>query len=171
MLSPSEQWTWHYCPTKDRLLLNIDDTIQFTSELLGSMLNQKVVNQPFSIVEAETFWRMQDVLQPLISDEAARLEYTLHALANRYRQLSAHKSWYFATQRQQDIGSFQLVRLQGKDQIDALVIASDLECIECLLLAPGETLAGKVLSRCAVVRVLRNRAQLLDVNINLARSA
>lgn len=171
MLTPSEQWTWHYCPTKDRLLLNIDDAVQFTSELTGTMLNQKIVHQPFSIAEAEAFWRLQDVLQVLVSDETARLEYTLHALANRYRQLSAHKSWYFATQRQRDIGTFQLVRLQGKDQIDALVIASDLECIECLLLATGESLAGKVLMRCAVVRVLRNRAQLLEVDVNLARSA
>lgn len=171
MLTPSEQWTWHYCPTKDRLLLNIDDTVQFTSELTSTMLNQKVVHQPFSIAEAEAFWRIQDVLQTVVSDEAERLEYALHALANRFRQLSAHKSWYFATQRQQDIGAYQLVHLQGKDQITALVIASDLECIECLLLATGESLAGKVLARCSVIRVLRNRAQLLEVDVDLARSA
>lgn len=171
MLTPSEQWTWHYCPNKDRLLLNIDDTVQFTSELTSTMLNQKVVHQPFSIAEAEAFWRIQDVLQTVVSDDAERLECTLHALANRFRQLSAHKSWYFATQRQQDIGAYQLVHLQGKDQITALVIASDLECIECLLLATGESLAGKVLARCSVIRVLRNRAQLLEVDVDLARSA
>lgn len=171
MLTPSEQWTWHYCPNKDRLLLNIDDAVQFTSELTNTLLNQKVVFQPFSIAEAEAFWRIQDMLQTVIIDEAERLECTLHALANRYRQLSAHKSWYFATQRLQDIGTYQLVHLQGKDQIIALVIASDLECIECLLLAAGESLAGKLLTRCSVIRVLRNRAQLLDVDVDLARSA
>ncbi|GHG77183.1 cell division protein ZapC [Alishewanella longhuensis] len=171
MLTPSEQWTWHYCPNKDRLLLNIDDSVQFTSELTGTMLNQKVVHQPFSIEEAEAFWRIQDVLQVMVSDETARLEYSLHALANRFRQLSAHKSWYFATQRQQDIGAYQLVQLQGKDLITALVIASDLECIECLLLASGESLAGKALAHCSVIRVLRNRAQLLEVDVDLARSA
>ncbi len=171
MLTPSEQWTWQYCPLKDRLLLNIEDTVQFVSELSGTMLNQKVSNQPFSIAEAEAFWRIQEVLQQLVSNEAERLEYCLHALANRFRQLSAHKSWYFATQRQQDIGAYQLVQLQGKDQLTALVIASDLECIECLLLASGESLAGKVLARCSVIRVLRNRAQLLEVDVNLARSA
>lgn len=171
MLTPSEQWTWHYCPLKDRLLLNIDDAVQFTTELTGAMLNQKVVHLPFSIAEAEAFWRLQDVLHQVISDDAECLELTLHALANRFRQLSAHKSWYFATQRQQDIGAYQLVNLQGKHEINALVIASDLECIECLLLTAGESLAGKALTRCSVIRVLRNRAQLLDVDVDLARSA
>ncbi len=171
MLIPSEQWTWHYCPIKDRLVLNLDDTVQFTSELTGAMLNENLVNQPFEIAEAETFWRIQEVLQPLVANDAERLEYCLHALANRFRQLTAHKSWYFATQRQQDIGAYQLVQLQGKDQLTALVIASDLECIQCLLLASGETLAGKLLARSSVIRVLRNRAQLLEVDINLARSA
>ena len=171
MLIPSEQWTWQYCPMKDRLVLNLDDTVQFTSELTGAMLNEQVLNQPFSIAEAETFWRIQDVLQPIITNDAERLEFCFHALANRFRQLTAHKSWYFATQRQQDIGAYQLVQLQGNDQLTALVVASDVECLECLLLASGETLAGKLLANNAVIRVLRNRAQLLEVDIDLARSA
>lgn len=171
MLTPSEQWTWDYCPLKDRLLLKMDDNAPFISELTGAVLNQKVINQPLSINEAESFWRLQDVLQHLIHDENARFSFCLHALASRFRQLTAHKSWYFATQRQQDIGAFQLVHLQGKDTIPALVISSDLECIECLLLSEGESLAGKMLAQNAVIRVLRNRAQLIELELNIARSA
>lgn len=171
MLTPSEQWFWQYCAVKDRLLLNVGKDAQFVSELPGALLNEKVCVQAFSIAEAEAYWRLQDVLQGVVTDEVARLEICFHALANRFRQLTAHKSWYFATQRQQDVGCYQLVQLQGKDTVLALVVASDLECIECLLLAPGESLAGKVLPRCSVIRVLRNRAQLLDIDIRLAHSA
>ena len=171
MLTPSEQWTWHYCPQKDRLLLEIDDQLQFCSELLGANLHSRIQQQPFSLEEAESYWRFHDALLPVISDDALRLELTLHALANRYRQLSAHKSWYFATQRSQDSALYQLVQLQGKDTITALVVASDLECIECLLLEAGESLAGKLLARSTVIRVLRNRATPIEQDVNLARTA
>lgn len=171
MLTPSEQWTWDYCPVKDRLLLKIDDANQFVSDLTGAVLNQKIANQPLSINEAENFWRIQDALQLVIQDEAERLAFCFHALANRYRQMTAHKSWYFATQRQQDISAYQLVQLQGKDTLLGLVISSDLECIECLLLVAGESLAGKMLSKNAVIRVLRNRAQLLELDLAVARRA
>ncbi len=171
MLTPSEQWTWHYCPQQDRLLLDIDDQLQFSSELSAANLNDKPVRQPFSLAEAEAFWRFHEALQPVIADDALRFELCLHALANRYRQLSAHKSWYFATQRAQDSGLYQLVQLQGKDTLLALVVASDLECVECLLLEDGESLAGKQLSRHTVIRVLRNRALPAEVDVGYARTA
>ncbi len=171
MLTPSEQWIWQYCQDKDRLLLNIDATTQFCSEVTGALLNQKMDFQPFSLEEAEAFWRFHDVLLPLQMSDEARFACCLHALANRYRQLTAHKSWYFVTQRQQDLGVFQLVQLQGKDIIPAMVVASDVECIECLLLQEGETLAGKVLQRNSIIRVLRNRAQQLELDISFAQTA
>lgn len=171
MLTPSEQWTWHYCPQKDRLVLELDEQLQFCSELAGASLNSRIVRQPFSLEEAECYWRFHDALAAVIDDEALRLEFCLHALANRYRQLTAHKSWYFATQRVQDSGLYQLVQLQGKDTITALVVASDLECVECLLLNAGESLAGKQLARSTVIRVLRNRAMPIEQDANLARTA
>ncbi|MCC5451655.1 cell division protein ZapC [Rheinheimera sp. UJ51] len=171
MLTPSEHWVWHYCQEADRLLLTLSASSSFTSELTGAVLNQKIVSQPFSLEEAEAFWRFHDVLLPLPLSDEEREQFALHALANRYRQLSAHKSWYFVTQRQQDIGLYQLVQLQGKDIIPALVVASDLECIECLLLTKGETLAGKLLTRGTVIRVLRNRAQFFEMNVDFAQTA
>ena len=171
MLTPSELWTWQYCTSKDRLLLNLDNDTQFVTELTGAVLNEKVSSKAFSIAEAETFWRLHDALQTVVLDENERFHCCLHALANRFRQLTAHKSWYFVTQRMQDIGAYQLVHLQGKDNLLAVVVASDLECIECLLLASGESLAGKTLTRRTIIRVLRNRAQLVEQDINLAQSA
>lgn len=171
MFTPSERWSWHYCPKKDRLLLDLDNNIQFCTELSGSVLACGMQQQPFSVAEAEIFWCLYDALRPLQLDEAVCLELCLHALANRFRQLTAHKSWYFATQRLQDIGPYQLVQLQGKDVLTALVVASDLECIECMLLQNGESLAGKQLHRTSVIRVLRNRAYPLELNVEMARTA
>lgn len=171
MVTPSEQWNWQYCPQQDRLVLSVHGQVIFVSTIAATQLNCQIEQQPFSLEEAEAFWRFDEVLQSVLTDPQQRFTFCLHAIANRYRQLTAHKSWYFATQRQQDCGQYHLVQLQGKDLLTAMVVSSDLECIECLFLHNGETLAGKVLQAGTIIRVLRNRAQLVEHALTFAHSA
>ena len=159
MLTPSERWSWTYCQERDRLLLDINEQLQFCSQLAGRQLTEKPVAKAFSMAEAETFWCLRDGLESLNLSDAQILELCLHALAARYyAQHTGHKSWYFSEQTACNIEEFQLVQLSGAElPITALVLQIEGGSATCLLLNDGLSLSGKQLQRCSILRVLLNR--------------
>lgn len=171
MLRPSERWFWTYCPSKDRLLLDISDEIQFCSPFTASQLVTQPRQQALSMAEAETFWAIDDSLQQLDMPAAVRLELCLSALCAPFLQQLAHKSWYFELGNQCDAAECDLVMLKGLTSQYALVLAAEADCVTCLLLGEISTLAGKVLPRLQVIRVLRNRISALDVVLPYRHSA
>ncbi len=157
MLRPSERWYWTYCPTKDRLLLDISDQAQFCSPYAAVQLIQRPNHQPLSMAEAETVWAVDDSLQQLDMPAAVRLEICLTALCTSFLQQQAHKSWYFQQGDKYNAVPFELVLLRGLNSQYALVLSVETECVTCLLLGEVNTLAGKLLPRLQIIRVLSNR--------------
>ncbi|HAW92529.1 MULTISPECIES: cell division protein ZapC domain-containing protein [unclassified Arsukibacterium] len=172
MLTPSERWSWTYCEQRDRLLLDISEQAQFCSNLTLQQLTVKPVQQRFAVNEAELFWQYLESLESLTLGYAETLELCLHALSAQYLQLQAHKSWYFPEQVTSAVQHSDLVSIVGADgRVAALVVAEDPDCVSCLMLADVQTLAGKVIKRASVVRVLRNRVSPFNQPTMLARSA
>lgn len=172
MLTPTEHWRWQYCPDKDRLLLDISDDMQFCSVLSGRQLREKPSKQPFSMADAAAYWGYYDSLSLLNLPQTLQLELCLHALASTYAQQGAHKSWYFIEHAPAVIFKDQLVEVEGKNgAIPALILSVDADCVTCMLLESGTTLAGKDLSRCTVLRLLSSRVQPMIISNSLARSA
>lgn len=171
MLRPSERWFWIYCPTKDRLLLDISDEAQFCSPFAASQLIQQPQRQALSMAEAEMFWAIDESLQQLDMPAAVRLELCLSALCAPFLQQLAHKSWYFQQGNTCNAAQCDVVILRGLSSQYALVLSAELDCVTCLLLGDINTLAGKVLPRLHVIRVLRNRISALDMVIPYQHSA
>lgn len=157
MFRPSERWFWTYCDKKDRLLLDISDEAQFCSPFDASQLIQKPVQQALSMAEAQAFWNIDDSLQQLLLPAELRLELCLTALCAAFVQQQAHKSWYFQQGQQYQPSQFEVVTIRGLSSQYALVLSTDTECANCLLLDEITTLAGKVLPRLQIIRVLNNR--------------
>lgn len=173
MLQPSGSWYWHCCYKTQKLLLHISNELCFAAPFALKILHSQPCQQPFSITEAGAFTSYRQNLDRLDISESVRLELALTALAANYLQLQAHKSWYFSEQGQGacTAGMYDLVSLSGNCSVLALVVQEDADCLSCLLLEEAESLTGKILPRCAVVRVLRNRAETLLLPVSLARSA
>ncbi|CAM3805693.1 cell division protein ZapC domain-containing protein [Rheinheimera salexigens] len=157
MLTPSESWQWNYCPKRDRLLLDLNDELQFCSPFSAAQLMAKPMQQALSINEAEVFWAIDNSLQALALPEAVRLELCLTGLSCAYLPLLAHKSWYFQQANNHSIELHSVVVVRGMNTQHALVISTDQESSTCLFLDSITTLAGKVLPRLHVVRLLNNR--------------
>ncbi|WP_333607299.1 cell division protein ZapC domain-containing protein [Arsukibacterium sp.] len=172
MLTPTEHWSWQYCPVRDRLLLDISEQLQFCSVLNGRQLREKPTKQLFSMADAAAYWDYHDSLALLNLPAAEQLELCLHALAARYAQQGAHKSWYFAEQPASAVTENQLIEVVGaQGAIPALVLAAEADCVTCILLDAGNSLSGKPLARCTVLRLLRSRVRPLLLNNSFARSA
>ncbi|MAD74408.1 MAG: hypothetical protein CML20_06380 [Rheinheimera sp.] len=172
MLTPSERWSWTYCEQRDRLLLDISEQAQFCSNLSSQQLTVKPVQQRFAVNEAELFWHYIESLGSLALGHASELELCLHALSAQYLQLQAHKSWYFPEQVTSTVQHGDVVSIVGADgRIAALVIAEDPDCVTCLMLNDVQTLAGKIIKRTTVLRLLRNRVSPFNQPTMLARSA
>lgn len=172
MLTPGEQWRWDYCTERDRLLLDISNELQFCSPFPAKRLCQQPAAQPVSMAEAETYWSLWQNIQSLPFHKNECLELTLTALAaSCFLQLQAHKSWYFSMMPAASIELYDIVLLNGENAASAIIIQQDPDCVSCMLLETITTLAGKVLPRCSVVRVLRNRVSPMPLNHELARSA
>lgn len=172
MLTPTAHWSWHYCPNKDRLLLDISEQLQFCSEFSGRQLRERPVKQPFSMADAASYWGYHDSLSLLDLPPALQLELCFHALAANYVQQGAHKSWYFAEHTAVELAENQLVEVVGaQGAISALILGLDADCVTCMLLENGVSLSGKALLRCTVLRLLRNRIQPLVLTHRVARSA
>ncbi|MDX1677566.1 cell division protein ZapC domain-containing protein [Arsukibacterium sp.] len=172
MLTPSERWSWTYCPQRDRLLLDISEQAQFCSHLTSRQLTVLPVQQRFAIAEAELFWQFMDSMESLPLSDEQRLEFCLHALSYQYLQLQAHKSWYFPEQVTSRVQFAELVSIVGTaGRAVALVIAEDTDCVSCLMLSDVQTLAGKTIKAATTVRLLRNRVSPLNQPTMLARSA
>ena len=172
MLTPSERWSWTYCEQRDRLLLDISEQAQFCSNLSSQQLTVKPRQQCFAVNEAELFWQYLESLEPLALNSADTLELCLHALSAHYLQLQAHKSWYFPEQVTSSVQHSDVVSIVGANgRVAALVIAEDADCVTCLLLSDVQTLAGKIIKRTTVIRLLRNRVSPFNQPTMLARSA
>ena len=171
MLRPSERWNWSYCQTKQRLLLDLSAEAQFCSPFSGSQLLYLPEQQALSMAEAEAFWAIDNSLQQVDLPGAVRLELCLTALSCQFLQQQAHKSWYFQQGAQCNAVMYDVVMLRGLSSQYALVVGAETDCVSCLLLGELSTLAGKMLPRLAVVRVLRNRINALDVSIPYRHSA
>jgi cell division protein ZapC len=171
MLRPSERWYWTYCPTKDRLLLDISDEAQFCSPFTGAQLLQQPKHQPLAMAEAEMFWAVDASLQQLELPVSERLELCLTALCAPFIQLQAHKSWYFQQAEHNDAALFELVTLRGLSTQYALVLGAESHSVNCLLLGDISTLAGKSLPRLQLVRVLRNRISRINASSAYRHSA
>jgi cell division protein ZapC len=172
MLTPSERWNWNYCKQRDRLLLDINEQLQFCSELSAKHLTEKPSAKALSVTEAAAFWHVWESLEQLPIAEAELLEFSLHAIAAGYAQHTGHKSWYFAEQPPCRIYKYQLVQLCGLyAAIPAVVLELDGDSAICLLLSAGFSLSGKTLNRCSLFRVLCNRLGPVSTLHNLAQSA
>ncbi len=172
MLTPSERWSWTYCKQRDRLLLDINEQLQFCSELTGSQLTEKPQAKPLSMAEAQAFWSFRESLEPLNLSEAGLLELCLHALAAGFAQQTGHKSWYFIEQAPAHVAEYQLVQLLGlQSAIPALVLQRDGDAAICLLLTEGYSLSGKLLKRCTLLRLLVNRLAPVSTNQYFAQTA
>lgn len=176
MLLPMEKWQWNYCSDTDRLLLDIGNDLQFRAPFSGKQLYTRPQAQRFSIQEASAYTACQEALELTAFNHVIKLEITLTAVAAGYLQLQAHKSWYFAelvnNVSSSAVTLYDIVQLQGNDQlIMALVVQQDADCVSCLLLEHSQTVAGKQLQRCTVVRVLRNRVSRLQYQAPFACSA
>ncbi|MBZ9610750.1 cell division protein ZapC domain-containing protein [Rheinheimera maricola] len=172
MFTPSEQWIWHYCSEKARLLLDITATAQFCSPFSAAQLVYQPHQQPLTMAEAETFWAIDHSLQQLDMPAAVRLELCLTALCGSFLQQQAHKSWYFQQGSANTVAAqYDVVMLRGLSSQYALVLSADSDCANCLLLGDISTLAGKNIARLQVVRVLHNRVSALNVSIPYRYSA
>ncbi|WP_273024033.1 cell division protein ZapC domain-containing protein [Rheinheimera sp.] len=171
MLRPSERWFWTYCNKKDRLLLDISDKAQFCSPFAQSQLIQQPQKQPLSMAEAQAFWQIDESLQQLDLPAAVRLELCLTALCAPFVQQQAHKSWYFQQGQQYEPAQFDVVTMRGLSSQYALVLSTDTECANCLLLGEITTLAGKVLPRLQIIRVLANRISSLKTTVSYRQIA
>uniref|UniRef100_A0A486XKD7 Probable membrane protein ycbW n=1 Tax=Rheinheimera sp. BAL341 TaxID=1708203 RepID=A0A486XKD7_9GAMM len=171
MFKPSERWCWHYCPDKDRLLLDISAQAQFCSPFRAAQLLQQPCHQALSMAEAEAFWAIDDSLAQLGLPAELQLELSLTALSAAYLQLQAHKSWYFQQGALCNAKQYDIVTLRGLSTQYAIVLSAELDAVTCLLLDDMTTLAGKVLPRLQVVRVLRNRINPLDITVPYRHTA
>ena len=165
MFKPSERWCWHYCPDKDRLLLDISAQAQFCSPFNAAQLAQRPAHQALSMAEAEAFWAIDDSLAQLGLPAERQLELSLTALAASYLQLQAHKSWYFQQGAPCTAKQYDVVTLRGLSTQYALILSAETDAVTCLLLNEMTTLSGKVLPRLQVIRVLRNRVNTLDITV------
>lgn len=171
MLRPTERWIWNYCQTRDRLLLDLNDDVQFCTPFAARQLLCLPQQQALSMAEAEAFWAIEHSLQVLELAAAVRLELVLTALSCQFLQQQAHKSWYFQQGTPCSAELHDVVMLRGLSSQCGLVVAADADCVSCLLLGELDTLAGKTLSRLSVIRVLRNRVSALDLAIPYRYSA
>ncbi|MBU1555699.1 MAG: cell division protein ZapC [Gammaproteobacteria bacterium] len=165
MLRPSERWYWSYSQTRDRLILDLSDDAQFCTPFSAGQLLHIPNQQALSMAEAEAFWTIDNSLQALELPAAVRLELCLTALSCQFMQQQAHKSWYFQQASQCEAQLYDVVTLRGLISQYALVVAAEQDCVSCLLLGELSSLAGKMLPRLSVIRVLRNRISALDVAI------
>lgn len=165
MLRPSERWYWNYSKQHDRLLLDLSDEAQFCAPFSAGQLLHLPTQQALSMAEAEAFWAIDHSLQSLELPAAVRLELCLTALSCQFLQQQAHKSWYFQQGTHCTATLYEVVTLRGLSSQCALVVAAEPDCVSCLLLGDVSTLAGKMVPRLAVIRVLRNRISALDVAI------
>ncbi|WNO60959.1 cell division protein ZapC domain-containing protein [Rheinheimera sp. MMS21-TC3] len=167
MLTPSECWQWNYCQQRDRLLLDLNDELQFCSPFSAAQLVAKPMQQALSITEAEAFWAIDHSLQSIELSDAVRFELCLTGLSCAFLPLLAHKSWHFQQASAHVVALYSVVVLRGMSTQHALVVATDQESSTCLLLDSITTLSGKVLPRLHVVRLLNNRISPLTKNDKL----
>ncbi|MCC5851982.1 MAG: cell division protein ZapC [Alkalimonas sp.] len=159
MLSPSEHWCWTCCPQRQQLVLDMSAELAFPVPFGPEQLHLPASEQAFTMQDAERYWQLLEVLEQGGLDAEQRLYFTLTALAAiNFMRAQGHKSWYFADiANHRPLHSLQLVELVGQQGVLALVLTTDGQCAQTLLLQPAVTLTGKALAAGTVLRLLTSR--------------
>lgn len=159
MLSPTESWSWYHCTERNQLVLDINAELAFPVPFAANLLQLPASTQAFTMQDAEHYWQLLETLAETVLTSEQQLYFTLTALAAlKFMRSQGHKSWYFADiANTKVLQSMQLAELVGQQLVQVVVLQTDGDCAECMLLNSATNLAGKALVAGSVVRVLNSR--------------
>lgn len=159
MLSPTEQWYWYHCAERNQLVLDINAELAFPVPFASHQLHLPQTAEAFTMQDAEHYWQLLDALDALSLSHEQQLYFTLTALAAvKYMRPQGHKSWYFADiANRKNVQPMQTAELVGQQLATVLILQSDDDCAECLLLEDTISLTGKTLHAGCVLRLLSTR--------------
>jgi hypothetical protein len=168
---------WEYSKTADCLMLCSDSTHRkIRTALKSEMLNRSIINR--CDCEMEDFQFYNQVME-LIEDcdliPEQQLEFIAHSAVavKRFLLPSQPKSWFFDFADDYNPASFEqlpcLVQAQVKQNqqnISLLLLNSDGNTADCLLLEPEFNLPGLQLQFGQPLRIFKNRLQLSTLNVD-----
>ncbi|MCH8536461.1 MAG: cell division protein ZapC [Alkalimonas sp.] len=159
MLSPTERWNWYHCTERNQLVLDINAELAFPVPFSSHQLHLPPTAEAFTMQDAEHYWLILEALAECGLSHEQQLYFTLTALAAvKFMRPQGHKSWYFADiANRQIMQPLQTAELVGQQLAKVLILQTDGDCAECLLLEDTISLTGKALSAGNVLRLLSTR--------------
>lgn len=159
MLSPTERWSWYHCAKRNQLVLDINTELAFPVPFAAHLLHLPKAAQPFTMQDAEHYWLALEALADTCLTQEQQLYFALSAVAAlNFMRPQGHKSWYFADiANSKPLQALQTAELVGQQLARVLILQTDHDCAECLLLSEVTSLTGKQLAAGTVVRLLTSR--------------
>ncbi|MDP4535261.1 cell division protein ZapC [Alkalimonas collagenimarina] len=159
MLSPTERWSWYHCTERNQLVLDINTELAFPVPFSSHLLQLPQSAQAFTMQDAEHYWLMLEALAETGLTNEQQLYFTLTGLAAlNFMRPQGHKSWYFADiANSKSVQPLQIAELVGQQLVKVLILQTDADCAECLLLEEVSSLTGKVIAAGTVLRILNSR--------------
>ena len=159
MLSPTERWSWYHCTERNQLVLDINAELAFPAPFASHQLHLPRLAQAFTMQDAEHYWLALESLADAGLSQELQLYFALTAVAAvNFMRPQGHKSWYFADiANSKPLQAWQTADLVGQQLVQVLILQTDNDCAECLLLSEVTTLTGKQLAAGTVLRLLTSR--------------
>ncbi|SEA20977.1 cell division protein ZapC domain-containing protein [Alkalimonas amylolytica] len=159
MLSPTERWSWYHCAERNQLVLDINAELAFPVPFAAHQLHLPKAAQAFTMQDAEHYWLALESLADTCLHHEQQLYFALTAVAAlNFMRPQGHKSWYFADiANSKPLHALQTAELVGQQLIKVLILQTDTDCAECMLLSDVTSLTGKQLAAGTVLRLLNSR--------------
>lgn len=162
MLQASTTWTWHACHNTNRLVLDMDEQMQFCTPYKLRMLNDDALCNPnFNLQDADFYQQVcQYLTQVGLHSEAQICQIALNATAvKHYTKPILAKSWFFNSYQGTQGITGAIVSLESSQQQGAfLLIDCDSSASVCMNLSQQFMLDENLsLGEFEVIKVLNNR--------------
>lgn len=176
MLQPSENWMWWFDTTNQRLMLDLDDDLAFTTAYHGKdLVNAAQKTQAFSIDDAKVYMRFAEKLSHSTLSVPERVQVALNSVAVlRFYKPLMPQSWFFQRQDEYHIISHlelgQLVSLDTDGgRVQLWVIEPQETASICMALSTVTLAPTRTLHRCDVIKVMNDRFAVEQASDSYAR--
>lgn len=177
LIKPAKDWQWNFCPSKNRLTLDLGSDMIFVSafsrrELVSCALS----SGDFSIEQSQDFYHYIERLEQQLSiPEQVSNHIALNAVAAKtfYKPLMP-KSWFFNTATSVSsalAGNIVMLESQRESR-HYLIVESNSKASTCLLIERSHQLDdSKALNQFGLIKVMNDRLMPIKVNKASATNA
>lgn len=137
MLQPNNNWTWAVCTDTESLILDISDSMVFsTAYTLKNLTNNIHVDNSFNIADAQYYSELQDTLMGLrLWSDAFSTQIALNAIAAvRFHKPLMPQSWNFTSSSTRLTSMPMFVDLVTENGVGTCMVLETSERFACVML-------------------------------------